>query len=122
MAHSPEKLKQLGKLIANGRNINLDNLVSEYRVLLLQLLKLKKTRKKNYNVLLHLFGYFKSQLTSYEKVEFLSEADKYYKEISPLIVSLTLIKHYTMKYDEKYLKSQFYLNPHPMELKLLNHI
>lgn len=122
MAHSPEKLKQLGKLIAKGGIMNLDDLVSEYRVLLLQLLKLKKTRKKNYNVLLHLFGYFKSQLTSDEKVEFLSEADKYHKEISPLIVSLTLIKHYTMKYDEKYLKSQFYLNPHPMELKLLNHI
>lgn len=122
MAHSNEKLKLLGKLIAQSGNLNFDDLVIEYRTILLQLLKLKKTRKKNYNVLLHLCGYFKTQLTSDEKSELLTEAKNYYNELCPLIVPLTLIKHYTMKYDEKYLKDQFYLHPHPIEFKLLNEI
>ena len=122
MAHSSEKLKLLGKLMAQSGNRDFDDLVSDYRTILLQLLKLKKTRKKNYNVLLHLQGYFKTELTSGEKAELLAEAENYHKEICPLIVPLTLIKHYTMKYDEKYLREQYYLNPHPIELKLLNHI
>lgn len=122
MAHSNEKLKLLGKLIARSGSTDFDELVIEYRKILLQLLKLKKTRKKNYNVILHLIGYFKLYLTSDEKVELLSEAENYYNEICPLIVPLTLIRHYTMKYEEKYLMEQFYLNPHPIELKLLNYI
>jgi len=122
MAHSNEKLKILGKMIADSGNMDFDLLVSEYRTILLQALNLKKTRKKNYNVLLHMLGYFKNQLSSEEKAELLKEAENYYNEISPLIVPLTLIKHYTMKYNESYLKDQYYLNPHPIELKLLNHV
>ena len=59
-----------------------------------------------------MLGYFKLNITSEEKAELLLEAENYYNEISPIIVPLTLIKHYTMKYDEKYLKDQYYLNPH----------
>ncbi|MBI9099805.1 MAG: DUF523 and DUF1722 domain-containing protein [Spirochaetaceae bacterium] len=122
MAHSNEKLKLLGKLIAKCGTLDFDELIQEYRTILLQLLNLKKTRKKNYNVLLHMLGYFKLNISSDEKAELLLEAENYYNEITPLIVPLTLIKHYTRKYDEKYLKDQYYLNPHPVELKLLNHV
>ncbi|MBP7015897.1 MAG: DUF1722 domain-containing protein, partial [Smithella sp.] len=40
----------------------------------------------------------------------------------PLIVPVTLISHYVRKYDEPYLKDQVYLNPHPAELQLRNHV
>ncbi|MBU0969724.1 MAG: YbgA family protein, partial [Proteobacteria bacterium] len=39
----------------------------------------------------------------------------------PLIVPITLIRHYAMKYDQPWLKDQTYLNPHPFELKLRNY-
>ncbi len=122
MAHSSEKLKPLGKLIASAGDMDHEELVSSYRPVLLQLLSLKKTVRKNYNVLLHLIGYFKKNLSQEEKAELLREAENYYNELTPLIVPLTLIRHYTMKYDEKYLKDQYFLNPHPVELKLLNHV
>ena len=122
MAHSTENLKPLGKLIARSGTLDFDEIVEEYRKVLLQSLSLKKTVKKNYNVLQHMLGYFKEELSSEEKAELLNAADNYYNGLSPLIVPLTLIKHYTMKYDKKYLKEQYYLNPHPIELKLLNHV
>ncbi|MFO7560632.1 MAG: DUF1722 domain-containing protein [Desulfobacterales bacterium] len=52
----------------------------------------------------------------------ISIIDQYRNEYVPLIVPLTLISHYVRKYDQPYLKQQSYLNPHPIELKLRNHV
>jgi uncharacterized protein YbgA (DUF1722 family) len=40
----------------------------------------------------------------------------------PLIVPITLIRHYVRKYALSYLEKQVYLQPHPNELRLLNQI
>jgi uncharacterized protein YbgA (DUF1722 family) len=85
-------------------------------------LKLKATPKKNANVLQHMMGYFKEQLSSDEKQELLEVIDHYRKEYFPFIVPMTLINHYVRKYDQPYLKQQVYLNPHPLELQLRNHV
>jgi len=122
MAHSPEKLRTLGKLIANSGKIDFNKLVKEYRKILFQLLSLQKTRKKNYNVLLHMLGYFKKNLSAEEKAELLSESKNYLEGLTPLVVPLTLLRHYTKKYNENYLEDQQYLYPHPVELGLLNHV
>lgn len=83
---------------------------------------MKTTIKKNTNVLQHLMGYFKKQLSSDEKQELLEVFDQYRQELVPLIVPITLINHYVRKYDQTYLKRQTYLNPHPVELKLRTHV
>ena len=41
---------------------------------------------------------------------------------TPLIVPLTLIKHYVQIFDVGYIRDQVYLNPHPKELMLRNHV
>jgi len=74
------------------------------------------------NVLSHMLGYFKKILTSDEKKEMLEVMDHYHNYLTPLIVPITLFKHYTRKYNELYLKQQYYLNPHPIELRLRNHV
>lgn len=53
----------------------------------------------------------------------LADVDRnlYHRGLVPLIVPVTLINHYTRKYDQPYLKQQVYLNPHPLELQLRNH-
>lgn len=122
MAHSPEKLKLLGKITARAGEIGLESLIDDYRAVLLTLLRIRKSRKKNYNVLLHVMGYFKKDISAEEKEELLLESQHYYDGVAPLIVPLTLIRHYTMKYNESYLQDQHYLNPHPVELGLLNHV
>jgi len=38
------------------------------------------------------------------------------------VVPVTLLNHYVRKYDKPYLKEQYFLNPHPVELMLRNHV
>ena len=122
MSHSSADLKLLGKLVANTKSRDKDDIFQEYEFILFKALKLKATVKKNVNVLSHLLGYFKKLLTPDEKKEMLDIIDQYHKNLTPLIVPITLFKHYTRKYDESYLKQQYYLNPHPIELRLRNHV
>ena len=64
----------------------------------------------------------KRMLTPDEKQEVREVIDSYHKALVPIIVPLTLINHYVRKYDEPYLKKQVCLNPHPVVLKLRNHV
>jgi uncharacterized protein YbgA (DUF1722 family) len=122
LSHSEKHYRQMGKLAAAGKEIPLPQLFSDYEELLLAALKLTSTVKKNTNVLHHLMGYFKKQLSSDEKQEILEIIDQYHSGNIPLIVPVTLINHYVRKYDQPYLKKQTYLNPHPLDLKLRNHV
>jgi len=73
-------------------------------------------------VLQHVMGYFKKVLSPDEKQELLEIIEQYHRKQVPLIVPVTLLNHYVRKFDESYLKQQVYLNPHPMELMLRNHV
>lgn len=120
-SHSPKHASILGKLVAEAKNIPAEELYSQYQTLFTEALRLKTTIKKNINVLQHMMGYFKKQLSADEKRELLETIELYRNEYVPLIVPVTLLKHYVRKYDQPYLKEQLYLNPHPIELKLRNH-
>jgi len=87
----------------------------------MEALRLKATVKKHTNVLQHMMGYFKKQLTADEKQELLEVIGDYHDELIPLIVPITLFKHYVRKHEQPYLQKQVYLSPHPLELKLRNH-
>ena len=121
LSHSQKHSTILGKLVAEAKNIPAEQLYSQYQMFFMEALRLKTTIKKNINVLQHMMGYFKRQLSADEKQELLETIDQYRSEYIPLIVPVTLIKHYVRKYDQTYLQQQLYLNPHPLELKLRNH-
>jgi len=122
LSHSPRHFRDLGHLVANGKKYTRTELNSQYITMLMKGLELIATVKKSTNVLMHLVGYFKKQLSSDEKKELLEVIDNYHKRLIPLIVPITLIRHYVRKFDEPYLKRQYYLNPHPLELMLRNHV
>ena len=122
LSHSPRHYQIMGKLVAKAKEIPLKELFQQYQALLMEALKLKTAPKKNANVLQHMMGYFKEQLSSDEKQELLEVIDHYRQEYIPLIVPMTLINHYVRKYDQSYLKQQVYLNTHPLELQLRNHV
>lgn len=121
LSHSVRHYRALGALVAAGKKRSTEELHAEYRALLMEGLRLIATKKKHTNVLQHLLGYFKKQLTPDEKLEAVELIDSYYRGHVPLIVPVTLLKHFARNYDEPYLKRQYYLNPHPLELKLRNH-
>lgn len=122
LSHSPNHYQRMGKMVAKAKEMPLKELFQQYQALLMEALKLKTTPKKNANVLMHMMGYFKEQLSPDEKQELLEVIENYRQEYIPLIVPITLIQHYVRKYDQAYLKEQIYLHPHPLELQLRNHV
>jgi uncharacterized protein YbgA (DUF1722 family)/uncharacterized protein YbbK (DUF523 family) len=122
LSHSPKHHQIMGKLVAQAKDLSLKGLYGQYQDLLTEAFRLKTSPRKNANVLQHIMGYFREELSFDEKKELLEIIGLYRKEYVPLIVPITLINHYVRKYDQPYLKEQFYLNPHPIELQLRNHV
>jgi uncharacterized protein YbgA (DUF1722 family) len=122
MAHSPQIYREMGALVAHGAELPVVELLQRYEELFMKGLTLQATVKKNTNVLQHIMGYFKRQLSVDEKIELLDVIGQYHEHLLPLIVPMTLLKHYINKYDQQYLKGQVYLAPHPAQLMLRNHV
>jgi uncharacterized protein YbgA (DUF1722 family) len=122
LSHSARHYHEMGRLVAGAKRVSLQSLLEDYQKQLMEALKLRATLKKNANVLMHMAGYFKNYLSPDEKAELLETIELYRKERVPLIVPITLINHYVRKYNQPYLKEQYYLNPHPIELQLRNHV
>jgi uncharacterized protein YbgA (DUF1722 family) len=122
LAHSPKHLTELGRLMAGAGRTPVEELRSRYLPVLMEALKLKATVQKHTNVLQHIMGYFRRQLTPDERQELVEIVSHYHEGLVPLIVPVTLLNHHVRKYREPYLLSQYYLNPHPLELKLRNHV
>jgi uncharacterized protein YbgA (DUF1722 family) len=121
MSHSPKHMRLMGKMIAEIKSQPLDDFRLQYQSSLIEALRLKTTRRKNTDALFHVVGFFKKQISADEKRELVETIENYRKGYVPLIVPITLLSHYVKKYDQPYLKDQFYLNPHPVELQLRNH-
>jgi uncharacterized protein YbgA (DUF1722 family) len=122
LAHSPKHYTLLGRLVADAKKWERQSLLEKYSAVLMDGLKLLATTRKNTNVLQHIAGYFKKQLSAEEKSELFMVIRTYHERLVPLIVPMVLINHYVNKYAEPYLKRQYYLHPHPMELMLRNHV
>ncbi len=122
LAHSPSHYQMMGKLVAGQKNISLQERNRQYQVLLLESLELKTTPEKNTNILQHMMGYFKEQLSIGEKKELMELINNYRLGYIPLVVPVTLVSYYVCKYDQPYLREQVYLNPHLLELQLRNHV
>jgi uncharacterized protein YbgA (DUF1722 family)/uncharacterized protein YbbK (DUF523 family) len=122
MAHSPRIYREMGALVAHAKEMKWAELLLRYEEQFMKALALRATVKKNANVLMHVMGYFKKELSRAEKEELLGVISRYHDHLAPLIVPLTLLKHYVNNYDQHYLQQQLYLSPHPAELMLRNHV
>ena len=122
LAHHPQQYEVLGRLIGQAHQHRPKELAHRYGELFMKTLAVKATVRKHVNVLQHILGYFKEQLGAHEKAELLGVIGDYHHGLTPLIVPLTLIKHYVQIFDVSYIRDQVYLNPHPKELMLRNHV
>jgi uncharacterized protein YbgA (DUF1722 family)/uncharacterized protein YbbK (DUF523 family) len=120
LAHDETVYRELGQRLAEAGRADLEMLASEYVQRLMQALAKPATRKTHTNVLMHIMGYIKQDLTAEDKQELLQILDKYRLGQVPLLVPVTLLKHYLRHYSDEYIGQQVYLNPHPDELMLRN--
>jgi len=121
MAHSPEGAQELGPLVARTTAANLSENIQAYELGYLKTMAVHATVGRHVNVLQHMQGYFSERLTPAERTELGEVLEEYAREQVPLIVPLTLYRHYIYLYQIPYLMQQHYLYPHPSELKLRNH-
>ena len=122
MAHSPDAYRELGRLVARLRDLSRKQIEQRYTAAFMAALAVIATPRRHTNVLQHMAGYLKEQLDGAAKAELLSAIDDYRRELVPLIVPLTLLRHYVRVHDVSYLAGQLYLEPHPKELMLRNHV
>ena len=120
MSHSIPHYRSLGHIVAGLKGRRITAVQKEYCIQMMDALRLRATVNKHINVLQHMAGYFKKQLEPDEKAELQETIAAYKAGHVPLIVPTTIINHYVRKYGEAYLSRQFYLQPHPIELRLRN--
>lgn len=122
LAHSPEQYGRLGRLVATAGRALPREVLDEYGRRLMEALSARATRGRHANVLQHLAGFLKRDLPMDERAELAEIIAEYRRGLVPLIVPITLLRHHVRRVDVAYLADQVYLNPHPKELMLRNHI
>ncbi|MGM0563488.1 MAG: YbgA family protein [Pseudomonadota bacterium] len=122
MAHDPQAYHSIGQLLADMKGDDIDTIGEQFIELLMNTLKIPATRKTNTNVLMHIQGYFKKQLSSDEKQELAQVIEQYRQGIIPMIAPMVLIKHFLKQHPSEYLERQAFLNPYPEALSLRNAI
>ena len=122
LSHSTSAYSEMGRLVAQAGSLPRVELRRAYETLFMQTLAKPATRARHTNVLHHMAGHLKKQLDADSRAELASCIDDYRRGLVPLVVPLTLIRHYVRIHRVTYLEGQVYLEPHPRELMLRNHV
>jgi uncharacterized protein YbgA (DUF1722 family)/uncharacterized protein YbbK (DUF523 family) len=122
LAHSPAAYRRLGILVAHAKERPLPDVLADYGDAFMTALRVRATPARHANVLEHVLGYFSKELTAMERQEMVDVIADHRHELVPLIVPLTLVKHHVRRLGIAYLEGQTYLDPHPKELMLRNHV
>lgn len=137
LAHSPAHYAKLQRLVAalgpdgaashrseatHGANRAHGTRYGDYGTLFMEALAVRATRARHANVLQHLAGFFKRELDAPSRAELAELIREYRRGLVPLVVPLTLVRHYVRRFGLTYLADQVYLSPHPKELMLRNHV
>jgi uncharacterized protein YbgA (DUF1722 family)/uncharacterized protein YbbK (DUF523 family) len=121
LAHVPAAYTRLGRLVATAKGRVARALFDEYATGFMDALAVPATRGRHVNVLQHMAGYFDAADADSRRELNASIAD-YGQGLVPLVVPLTLIAHHARRLEVAYLLEQIYLQPHPKELMLRNHV
>jgi uncharacterized protein YbgA (DUF1722 family)/uncharacterized protein YbbK (DUF523 family) len=123
MARNQAALRRLGRLLgASDKRQPAADLAAAYRQGLTAALSRPATRRGHTNVLHHLAGYVSDALDREDRAELAETIERYRLGLVPLVVPLTLLRHHVRRQGVEYLRDQVYLEPHPHELMLLNHV
>lgn len=122
LAHDPAAYRRLGRLVAGAKGRPRDDVEVRYGEDYMQALRVLATKGRNCNVLQHMAGYVADRLDRGDRAELHEAIADYRAGLVPLVVPMTLLKHHVRKHGSPYLEGQVYLEPHPKELMLRNHV
>ncbi len=116
MAYHQANQKKLGGIVANHNKLPIKVVLDQYEEVLQHALASPLRHGRNTNMLLHIFGYFKEELSAEEKGYFLDVLEDYNDKKVPFSVPLTVLRGWVVRFDEPYLKLQSIFEPFPKEL------
>ncbi|MBI3667278.1 MAG: DUF1722 domain-containing protein [Acidobacteria bacterium] len=122
LAHSTKGYQGLGRLVAGAKSAAREKVRGSYEKGFMEALGVLATVRRNTNALHHMAGYLRPHLDDGCREELLSVIEDYRQGLYPLVVPLTLICHHARRFRVGYLLGQTYLEPHPKELMLRNHV
>ena len=122
MAHSPRGLKKLDRLTAAIKDFKPAEFRDAYMKTFMEVLSLKATCGKHAKVLEKLAGHLRDHLSAEERKRVRAAIGDFRQDQVPLIVPMTLLRHYIGMHEVSSVSNQTYLNPHPRELMLRNHV
>jgi uncharacterized protein YbgA (DUF1722 family)/uncharacterized protein YbbK (DUF523 family) len=122
LAHSPGGYRALGQLVARAAALPRAEVKAQYEEGFMRALAALATPRRHVNVLQHMLGYFRTVLDEASRAELAATVADYQRGLVPLVVPLTLVRHHVRRCGVAYLAGQVYLEPHPKELMLRNHV
>ncbi|WLR52804.1 DUF523 and DUF1722 domain-containing protein [Bacillus tianshenii] len=116
MAYNQTKLKELGRITANHKQFQIEEVAKAYEEGLYQLFKRAARYTSNINVCEHIMGYFSKSLRIEEKAYFLEMLEQYRNKKLPLSSLTGVLKSWIIRFDDDYLMQQSFFQPYPKEL------
>jgi uncharacterized protein YbgA (DUF1722 family)/uncharacterized protein YbbK (DUF523 family) len=120
-SHHETLMREMGRELAGLKARMARAHIPQYEAKLMRALKTLATVRKHTNILQHMLGYLRDNVDDADRKELAGIVEDYRRELLPLVVPVTMLRHYVLKHGIAYLADQYYLNPHPLELKLRNH-
>ena len=120
MSHNQNTARELGRVVAAIGDMSIEEFTEQYFSAVSDLLRKPANRKNHANVLKHIQGYLKRDLESDDRQELEQTIEQYRQGYLPLIVPITLLRHYFRKHPDPYIDQSWYMQPHPQELMLHN--
>ncbi len=110
LAHDQPCYRRLGKYVADGTKNELNKRSEYYIAEFMKALKIIPTVDQNINVIMHIMGFLKRDITASDKAELIRTIEKYRAGDVSKDVPLTLISHHLKNHPNHYLTSQHYLS------------
>ena len=122
LAHDESLYRRLGRLVGSFGQLPDDEIYRDYAPLFAAAFARSATVARHVYVLEHLFGYLKRSVSSVEKRAIAAAIADYRAGHVPLVVPISLLRFLVASHAVEYVQGQLYLEPHPRELMLRNHV
>lgn len=122
MAHSPQGYRRLGRLVAEAKGFSPETLSERYQTEFMKILEKPATVGRHVNVLQHIAGYFKKQLSEDARLKLAGVIEEYRRGLVSLAVPRSLLRHHVQILGQTYLANQVYLAPYPEEIMLKDRV
>ena len=122
MVHDERIARELGRVVASFGQAPDETVYERYAELFPRAFLQRATRARHVNVLEHLFGHLKRAIGPVEKSQIRLAIDDFREGRVPLVVPISLLRFLVMVHEVDYVRGQLYLEPHPKEMMLRNHV